>query len=589
MIHKIEIKNFKTYNDATIELHTEGVTMLVGGNNSGKTTFLHALSTWSYCCMVLKYQKHPNALYAGFRGDGYGVSFTDFTPMNIPSFDHLWPNRKSTGPYSMSITCYWKLGAVEKYLTIALNVVQDKLFVKNGGSNVNPNEKIPMIAYLPTFAGIASKEEWYSQASRNKLIGQGVAGAVLRNQIMELYFNSQKEKKTRRAGRPKLKKADVKWLLANDPYEVLNEAIYEIFKGIIIPTEFDPNFNTYVNIDFAKVIKTGLTFKLVPGYSKRDIMVEGSGFLQWLSVYTFVLTPEIDTILLDEPDAHLHSTLQTVLMEKLCSLAGKTHKQVLVTSHSSDLIKSFDYTAILYMKRNSYKYLVDENQKIRVLAGIGTEYFPRLEAVQHNKRVLFVENMSDVVFLKDMCKHFAQWPSNLVAWPLANKHSERTHLYLYLKDEIRDLKCMSLSDRDTLPNNLVDQDLHQRGISDNVEPHGELRYRTWRRMEIESYLLSIDAIARAIVCKHGGNFDLIKADVENYLLIEHGLVIPADIKNTNPSAASVRFFDLDPKHVINPLCNKYKINKHEIAKNMTDADIFDDVRTLVNEIIGMCV
>lgn len=405
---------------------------------------------------------------------------------------------------------------------------------------------------------------------------------------MELYFKNAEEKKRRRGDDKRLKKADVKWLLENDPYEILNKTIYEIFKGIIIPTSFDPTFNTYVNINFAKVTKTGLTYRLLHGFNRRDIMVEGSGFLQWLSVYTFVLSPEIDTVLLDEPDAHLHSTLQSVLMDKLCDLADSSHKQVLVTSHSVELIKAFDYSSILDMKRNSYKYLNEEWQKVKILAGIGTEYFPRLEAVQQNKRVIFTENESDVVFLKDMCSKFAVWPQNLVSWPLANKHSERTHLYLYLKDEIRDLKCLSLSDRDTLPKEFVNASLEQTGVNDNIEPHGELRYRTWRRMEIESYLFSVNAIAKAIVAKHGGELAARITEVKDYLHDTYGLIIPADIQNTNPSPESEPFFDLDPKTVINPLCRQFRINKHDIAKNMDDGDVFDDVRTLINELIAMC-
>lgn len=187
-----------------------------------------------------------------------------------------------------------------------------------------------------------------------------------------------------------------------------------------------------------------------------------------------------------------------------------------------------------------------------------------------------------------MCSKFAVWPQNLVPWPLANKHLERKHLYLYLKDEIRDLKCLSLSDRDTLPNNLVNASLEQTGVSDNIEPHGELRYRTWRRMEIESYLFSVNAIAKAIVAKHGGDLTVRKTEVEDYLFNAHGLIIPADIKNTNPSPASNPFFDLDPKTVIHPLCRHFMINKHEIAKNMDAGDIFDDIRTLINELIAMC-
>ena len=588
MIKKVVIKNFRSFDDDTIELHPDGVSLLVGGNNSGKSSFLYALSTWSYCCNVLVNEKRSDALLAGVRGDGYGVSLSDFTPLNIPSFKHLWTNLKVGQPYSLSITCYWDVANIERYLTISLNEVQDKLFIKNGGSNLVAGEKVPMVAYLPSFAGLTAKEEWYSQASRSKYLGQGNAGAILRNQLMGLYKASAQKKLELRAGAPRLKKKQVEWILENDPFERLNEEIYRIFKGIIIPERFNEAFNTYVNINFAKVIKTGLTYKLLPGYQKRDIMSEGSGFLQWLSVYAFVLSPTIDVILLDEPDAHLHSTLQSVLMDVLCELADHFHKQVLLASHSCELIRMFDYTSILHLRGKSHKYLGSEQGKVRVLAGIGSEYFPRLEAVQKNKRVLFVENENDVKFLKHWCGKFAVWPSNLVVWPFANKHKERTHLFLYLKGEIRGIKCLSLSDRDGLPKNLVNAALHQRGQNDYHDGEGDLFYRTWRRTEIESYLFSVEAIARAVDAKKGGGFVARKTEVENYLNVTFNMVIPANIKDTAPTVATAPFFDLDPKTVIEPLCKRFGITKYDIAKHMSAAEIFDDVKTLINEIVNMC-
>jgi len=78
MIKKVVIKKFRSFDDDIIELRSEGVSLLVGGNNSGKSTFLYALSTWSYCCNVLLVnEKRPDALLAGIRGDGYGVSMND--------------------------------------------------------------------------------------------------------------------------------------------------------------------------------------------------------------------------------------------------------------------------------------------------------------------------------------------------------------------------------------------------------------------------------------------------------------------------------------------------------------------------------
>ena len=78
-------------------------------------------------------------------------------------------------------------------------------------------------------------------------------------------------------------------------------------------------------------------------------MVEGSGFLQWLSVYTFALSPDIDILLLDEPDAHLHCSLQDMLLMLLEDIAQKKNKQILVATHSSEVIRSFDYKKILFI------------------------------------------------------------------------------------------------------------------------------------------------------------------------------------------------------------------------------------------------
>ena len=98
----------------------------------------------------------------------------------------------------------------------------------------------------------------------------------------------------------------------------------------------------------------------------------------------------------------------------------------------------------------------------------------------------------------------------------------------------------------------------------------------------------VDAIARAVDAKKGGGIAARIAEVETYLNVTFGLVVPADIKNTEPSPTTDSFFDLDPKHVIEPICKNFGIKKYDIAKQMSDAEIFDDVKTLINEIISMC-
>ena len=514
MIHKLQITNFKRLGTKEIILK-DNISLVVGGNNSGKTSVLHALAVWEYAKQVLIYEKNPRALYHGFSGDGYGVTLDDFTPINIPSFRYLWTNLKADSGYTLAISCFWILNDTEKHLKIGLAYGQEKLYIKTLDSNINEGDYIPHVVYLPTFAGINSKEEWHTPAVRNKYIGQGLAGSVLRNQIMELFLQNAKIRKERKGDRSKILESDLKWIRENDAYELLNQTIFSIFKGILYPKAFNPNFHTHVLVNFRKGEIVNKRFKPFADYKERDIMVEGSGFLQWLSVYTMAVTPNIDVLLLDEPDAHLHCSLQSELFTHLQRIATLKRKQILIATHSTDIIKTYDFGRILSVSNTSIRYLASADAKIRIISGIGSEYFPLLEAVQKNKRVLFVENESDAKLLKIFCDKYSVWPNNLVVWPKANKQSERTILFLYLKEQIHDLKCISLSDRDNELYREGTSNLHD-NTPDKVEGNNELRYRKWRRWEMESYLISKPAIVRLIMNKNGVSNDDATRDFDSY-------------------------------------------------------------------------
>ena len=585
MIHKLQITNFKRLGTKEIILK-DNISLVVGGNNSGKTSVLHALAVWEYAKQVLIYEKNPRALYHGFSGDGYGVTLDDFTPINIPSFKYLWTNLKADSGYTLAISCFWILNDTEKHLKIGLAYGQEKLYIKTLDSNINEGDYIPHVVYLPTFAGINSKEEWHTPAVRNKYIGQGLAGSVLRNQIMELFLQNAKIRKERKGDRSKILESDLKWIRENDAYELLNQTLFSIFKGMLYPKAFNPNFHTHVLVNFRKGEIVNKRFKPFADYKERDIMVEGSGFLQWLSVYTMAVTPNIDVLLLDEPDAHLHCSLQSELFTHLQRIATLKRKQILIATHSTDIIKTYDFGRILSVSNTSIRYLASADAKIRIISGIGSEYFPLLEAVQKNKRVLFVENESDAKLLKIFCDKYSVWPNNLVVWPKANKQSERTILFLYLKEQIHDLKCISLSDRDNELYREGTSNLHD-NTPDKVEGNNELRYRKWRRWEMESYLISKPAIVRLIMNKNGVSNDDATRDFDNYAA-SLGIVINPDYKQSNRTVSNAPLFNMDAKALLNPICNHYGIDKYAIANEMHTEDIFDDVRTLVDEIVNMC-
>ena len=580
MITEIKLKNFKHFSNTTIKLKDGTLTILAGGNNSGKSTILQSLAVWEFCKMHLSIERGVHSLYHGYAGSGLGINLEDFSPINIPRLTYLWTNLKPSSSYSLRIMCKWMNESVEKYLEIGLALANDRLFMKPFDSNLSPGDKIPSIAYLPPFAGISEKESWFSPADRRRLIGRGLSGAILRNSIHELYGANIRKRIDAKGDRTKIPKLALDEIRRTDPFEILNYTIHSTFEAWLIPLPFDPSFHSYVKVEIAKGILKGKRFVRHKGYNTRDIMVEGSGFLQWLSVYTTALNPEIDVILLDEPDAHLHPSLQMDLTAKLNEISTTYNKQVLIASHSTEIIKKINHFQILEVKSRKAKYLDVESKKTALLVGLGTEYSPVIHRTQVHGRVIFVENDSDIVFLQKWSNTLGiKWPENLVPWCFANNHKERKQLFHHLKDEILGLQCLSLEDRDnslyeTVNNNLEDsfQEINVGGC--------KFMARTWRRWEIENYLFNLNSLCRATKAT--------EEEMSNFIQSNFSITLPIDTTSSDKTLLNQIIFDLSGKEIIDVICNNFGISKFDVADSMTEDEIPDDVKTLLRQIVTMC-
>ena len=235
MITTIELKNFKRFKSEAIQIKPQGLSLLAGGNNSGKSTLLQSLAVWHFCLTVLKNEKGAAALTSAHTGQGVGLSDDEFSPIQIPSLSHLWTNLtnqiKGADGYTLSIKPTWRDQAGnERFLEISLALANDRLFIKQTKSNIVLNERTPHIGFVPPFAGITAKEQRMSIAQRRSLTGSGLVGGTIRNLLFELERENQKSREKLKDTNGRIKTSQLKTLRETDPWELLQSAMGRYFQ-----------------------------------------------------------------------------------------------------------------------------------------------------------------------------------------------------------------------------------------------------------------------------------------------------------------------------------------------------------------------
>ncbi|WP_439832730.1 ATP-dependent nuclease [Aeromonas caviae] len=605
----IELSNFKKFNEINVDLNEKGLTLISGVNNSGKTSLLHALAVWEYAKILLINYRGNESLLEDYDVDkkGLGIAPESFSPISIPSLKYLWKDQRTNGSYQLKIKVGWKgTDNINLYLEIAYTLNGNNFAIKKSDSNLSVDDKIPTIAYLPPFGGMNENESLLSKADRRKLIGKGQAGSVIRNLLLDLHEAHEKTIETKKnelfPNRQRLNQADQDRLKEiSTEWRQLKSILAEVFHVHLYVHDFDSQFHNFISVDVLDLVKNHETqTKERNNSSKRDLMVEGSGFLQWLSVFALALDKSNDVLLLDEPDAHLHSSLQSLLMEKLENICEENSKQILMVSHSSELIKAIDYQKVLHVENSKAEYLKNNKEKVLVLEGLGSKYFPLLDSMIEHKKVLLVENASDTRTLKVLCeKQGKEWPRNLVEWVTNKKHKERKTLIIELNQKITQetgshITAYSLRDLDDNNYSTTNARLHDNGQNVQMDDSGRntiMMYRTLRRREIENYLIIPDAISRYITgnCR---NPDIPKDvdSVRNYLTNEHGLVVPDTYRLSDRANNTEALFIKDVKPVLDGINSHFRVkfDKEEYINSINADEICDDIITVIDEIIEMC-
>jgi predicted ATPase len=582
VIERVSFHRFKQFRDETVALRP-GVSLLAGGNNSGKTTILHGLAVWEFCRTAVEMERGPETFLEGRSRQGLGLGDDEFSPINVPTLKHLWTNLKSqkdheSDGYTLKIRCEWRKEGRLQHLEFGLALSNDRLFVKVTSSNLADDDRIPRVAFLPPFAGMTDREARVTGAIRRRRIGEGLAGAVLRNILLDMQRHNLDRRRQLRGDRPKIADAALRDLRADDPWELLQQDLRETFGAELFISPFREEYHSYIQVEVLKGAAEGFKLRRHHGYNNRDLMVEGSGFLQWLSVFALARDEGIDVLLLDEPDAHLHNALQEHLVERLEQIATQSGKQVLVATHSAEILRNATPGNILRVGGpGNTRYLAVNEQKVGLLVGLGSTYAPRIDRLKRTRRLLLVEGRSDVPVLKAIAAVLGlTWPEDWVEWRTTSGHRERRQLVAALRSEIPDLVALSLRDRDDEPMGSVSRDLVV--ATDRRDPG--FHPRRWRRRYLESYLVCPRAISEAS--------GLPEAVVRDQLAEVHGVAVPSSFTVSDAPAA---LMDVRAKELFKnggePIMGQFDVRAHDVARVLKRDEVCADLVTFLTDVVTL--
>jgi predicted ATPase len=446
MITKIELQNFKNFEDISLDLSQ--VTVLVGPNNSGKTTILQALTLWDIA--LRKWITKKTSSKAKER-TGVTINRQDLFAIPVPEAKLLWHDLHVRSGVGENSTIF---------LTISLEGITDHKAWKAGlqfyygnpeSFYVKPvdeqgdfqNFELALkesVAYLPPMSGLAAVEERLEEGSIRRRIGEGRTAEVLRNLLWKIYDSTDK----------------TAW-----------DDLCKVVKNEFLTELLPPHYHSATSLITCRIKEKH--------HPEMDITASGRGFQQFVLLYSYLYYQKHTILLLDEPDAHLEIIRQKSLYDALIDHCKKNNNQLIIATHSEAIldISAKNEDLILAFVGIPHRAQKLENLKKALSEIPASDYILAIE----KQSVLYVEGTADLALLKAFAmvlQHPVEEKLRLsfVVYLNTNDLSYCQRHFSALKEAIPDLKGVLLTDRLT----------YKPGM-----PQG-LTHLEWKRNEIECYL-----------------------------------------------------------------------------------------------------
>ncbi|MCX5830858.1 MAG: AAA family ATPase [Deltaproteobacteria bacterium] len=389
MITKLTLRNFKSINEQSYEFTK--FDLLVGRNNCGKSTILQALAIWQFCL-----DEFHRSNRSGSKG--IQVILPNFTALPLPEFNLLWRNRtdREWPPDEKGVKR-------QKYILIEIHVDWQGIDGKSDTFGVQlrysspqtiyaiPTEgwekfrdlekkgSLPIIAYVPPFSGLEPSEEWRDDGPLRKQVGKAQPGSVLRNLLLRV---AQKDVADPSTPTKKTYKAPPDW----------NEIKEMILKWFSVKLR-EPKY--------IRGVDTQITCEYIQNDKAYDLIAGGSGFHQTLTLLAFLYGYCPTTILLDEPDAHLHVNLQREILDYFKRKSNERNVQFLIGTHAEEFVRGVDVSQLISMLGQIPKRVESTPQVLQAMAEVSNAELAQLWS---SPVILYVEGESDERILRGWAK-----------------------------------------------------------------------------------------------------------------------------------------------------------------------------------------
>jgi ABC-type lipoprotein export system ATPase subunit len=464
VLTNIRIRNFKMLEEVEFELGKSVV--LIGPNNSGKTTALQAIALWNEG--LGRWREKREGRTSPEKRSGVAINRRDLISIPVPDANLLW--------HGLHVRNVQRIDGEQKTSNITINITVDG--VTNGRAwscgfefdyaneesfycrplrldEAKPPRRMPVppetadvrVAFLPPMSGLADREYLRQPGEIGVLIGQGQTAQVLRNLCFQIC---QSENGANR-------------------WDVVCGHISELFGVSLSPPDF-----------IKERSEITMTYREPRGGRPLDLSSSGRGLQQTLLLLAHLYANPRTVLLLDEPDAHLETLRQNQIYQLLTSVAEQQGSQIIAASHSEVVLnEAADRDLVIAFVGKPHRIGDRGTQVLKSLRQIGFDQYYQAEQTGW---VLYLEGSTDLAILRAFAGTLGHAAAAALSSPfvhyVGNRPPQARDHFFGLREAKADLMGIAIFDR----------------LEVQLQTGTSLSELMWKRREIENYLCNREVL-----------------------------------------------------------------------------------------------